>query len=170
MLNPVPGHPVQIMNIDPRGGACGLYYYTDVVRPNPVQSGHLENLMHSNLSRFASIVMLAALMAGCASAPPSSGRLRSVALVMSGDVVSYNSHGSGTTISIVDVDGKPVAEPYGPVELKPGRHAVTLKCDSSTRTHVLTVSAGEVYQFAKASSPGVKGCTGSLSRVRSANP
>jgi hypothetical protein len=129
-----------------------------------------KNLMRSNLSRLALTVMLAALLAGCASAPSSGRQLRSVALIMSGDVVSYNSHGAGTAISIVDVDGKPAAEPYGPVELKPGKHAMTLKCDTSVKTHILTVSAGEVYQFAKASSTGVKGCTGSLTRVRSTNP
>ena len=126
--------------------------------------------MRSILLRFALIVVPAALMAGCGSAPPSGRPLRSVALIMSGDVVSYSSRGIGSEISIVDVDGKPAAEPYGPLELTPGKHAVTLKCDSAVKTHTLTVAAGEVYQFVKASSPGGKGCTGSLSRVRSTNP
>ena len=126
--------------------------------------------MRSNLPRFVLIVMLAALTAGCTSAPPASRQLRSVALIMSGDVVSYGAQGSGTAIRIIDVDGQPVAEPYGPVGVKPGKHTVTLQCDGAMKSSTLTFAAGEVYQFAKLTSPGVKGCVGSLSRVRSTNP
>lgn len=111
-----------------------------------------------------------ALMAGCASPPATSRNSRSDALIMSGDVVSYGSPGFGAQVSMVDVDGKPVAEPYGPLELKPGRHTVTLKCDNSTKTHTLDVAAGEVYQFVARTTPGVKGCVGALARMRSANP
>lgn len=84
--------------------------------------------------------------------------------------MSYASPDVGTRISVVDVDGKPVKEPYGPIELEPGTHTVTLKCDGSLKTSTVTVSAGEVYQFSKLATPGVKGCVGSLSRVRSVNP
>jgi hypothetical protein len=123
-----------------------------------------------DLPRFAFSIMLAALLAGCAATPSASRQPRSVAIIMSGDVVAYGAQSLGTTISIVDVDGARVAEPYGPVELKPGKHTVTLKCDGATTAQNVNVRAGEVYQFAKSSPPGAKGCTGSLSRIRTANP
>lgn len=118
----------------------------------------------------ALIAAACALTAGCES-PPASGRTpRSGALIMSGDVVGYSSPGAGTRVSIVDVDGKPAKEAYGPLELAPGRHTVTLACDGVNTPHTLTVRAGEVYQFVVRAAPGAKGCAGALSRVRSTNP
>jgi hypothetical protein len=34
----------------------------------------------------------------------------------------------------------------------------------------VSVAAGEVYQFAARTKPGAKGCTGTLTRVRTTNP
>ena len=109
------------------------------------------------------------LLAGCA-APAGNRNPRSVALIMSGDVVGYSSPGFGPRVSVVDVDGKPVKEPYGPVELAPGRHTVNLACEGAITLHTLTVAAGEVYQFAAHTKAGAKTCTGTLARVRSINP
>ena len=111
-----------------------------------------------------------AWVAGCAAPPAVNRTPRTVALILSGDVVSYSSQGLAARIRIVEVDGKPAAEPYGPVSLAPGRHAVTLACDGANTPHMLTVAAGEIYQFVARVKPGVKGCTGALSRVRSTNP
>jgi hypothetical protein len=111
---------------------------------------------------------LALLLAGCA-APPA-GKPRSGALIMSGNFMSYSAQGVGNRVSVVDVDGKPVTEPYGPVELAPGRHTVNIACDGATTPHTLSVAAGEVYQFTARTRPGAKGCTGALARVRSTNP
>lgn len=126
--------------------------------------------MKTNPSRIALTAMAVTLMAGCAAAPGPGHELKNVALIMSGDVVSYATADVGTRISVVDVDGKPVKAPYGPIELEPGTHTVTLKCDGALKTSTVTVAAGEVYQFSKLTTPGVKGCVGSLSRVRSVNP
>ena len=120
--------------------------------------------------RVAFVAATVALTAGCTSPPTANRNPRSVALIMSGDVVGYSSPGAGTRVSIKDVDGKPAKETYGPLELAPGRHTVTLACDGTDTPHTLTVRAGEVYQFVVRSSSGAKGCTGALSRVRSANP
>lgn len=124
--------------------------------------------MHKLRFTMATAALAPLLLAGCA-APPA-GKPRSVALIMSGDFMSYGSQGVGTRVSVVDVDGKPVEEPYGPVELAPGRHTVNIACDGANTPHTLTVAAGEVYQFAARTKPGAKGCTGTLARVRSANP
>ena len=124
--------------------------------------------MH-NIRFGIAIAALALLwLAGCA-APPA-GKPRSVALIMSGDFMSYGAQGVGNRVSVVDVDGKPVAEPYGPVELAPGRHTVNIACNGAHAPHTLTVAAGEVYQFTARARPGAKGCTGALARVRSTNP
>lgn len=115
--------------------------------------------------------LLAALLLASCAAPPAGNRTpRSVALIMSGDVVAYSAPGFGPRVSVVDVDGKPVKEPYGPVELSPGRHTVNIACDGAVTPHTLSVSAGEVYQFAARTKPGARSCTGALSRVRTANP
>jgi hypothetical protein len=111
-----------------------------------------------------------ALMAGCAAPPATNRAPRTVAIIMSGDVVSYSSPGFGAQVRVVEIDGKPVAEPWGPLELKPGRHTVTLQCDGATKPLTLNVAAGEVYQFTARTSPGVKGCVGALARVRTTNP
>jgi hypothetical protein len=124
--------------------------------------------MHKLCFSLATVTLATQVLAGCA-APPA-GKPRSVALIMSGDFISYGSQGVGTRVSVLDVDGKPVKEPYGPVELAPGRHTVNIACDGANTPHTLTVAAGEVYQFAARTNPGAKGCTGTLARVRSANP
>jgi hypothetical protein len=117
----------------------------------------------------SAIAALALLwLAGCV-APPA-GKPRSGAIIMSGDFMSYGAQGLGTRVSVVDVDGKPVTEPYGPVELAPGRHTINIACDGANATHTLAVAAGEVYQFTARARPGAKGCTGALARVRSTNP
>ena len=89
---------------------------------------------------------------------------------MSGDVVSYSSSGTGSPASIVELDGKPPTDPYGPLELKPGQHMVVLKCDNSTKTYAIAVVAGELYRFVARTAPDVKGCVPALSRVRTTNP
>ena len=122
------------------------------------------------MPHIASIIVIAVmLLAGCATPPAPSSRLKSVAIIASGDTVSYTS-ADGLGVSVAEIDGKPVASPYGPIELEPGKHTVTMKCGDTVKTNTVTVAAGEVYQFNKIVSSGVKGCVGSLSRVRSANP
>ncbi len=115
-------------------------------------------------------IFSATLVAGCAAPPAGTRAPRTVALIMSGDVVSYSAPGLSSRVSVVDVDGKPVKEPYGPVELAPGRHTVNIACDGANSPHTLSVTAGEVYQFEARTKPGVKGCVGGLTRVRSVNP
>ncbi|MDB5808628.1 MAG: putative integron cassette protein [Betaproteobacteria bacterium] len=110
------------------------------------------------------------LVAGCA-APPSGNRApRTVALIMSGDVVTYSATAPSQRVSVIDVDGKPVKEPLGPVELTPGRHSVNLGCDGTSAQQTVNVAAGEIYQFAVRTKSDVKGCTGALTRMRTANP
>jgi len=123
-------------------------------------------LMKIDVARITSIAIAVAFLASCAAGPVSTDGLKSVAVITSGDTVSYAGTGSGPTISIVEVDGKPADLPNGPIKLEPGTHSVTMKCDGSSRTSSITVSGGEVYQFNKVITPGVKGCAGSLSRVR----
>ena len=43
-----------------------------------------------------------------------------------------------------------------------------MKCGDTTRVQTLRVAAGEVYLFAMRVTPGERGCTGYLSRIRSA--
>lgn len=126
--------------------------------------------MKISIPHIASMVIAVILAAGCATQPPPAGHPRNVAILMSAYAASFTLTGSGPVISVVEVDGKPVDKPHGPVELQPGTHSVTMKCDGSVNTTTVTVSAGEVYQFGMATTAGVKGCVGSLSRVHSANP
>lgn len=126
--------------------------------------------MNLHPSRFAGISLVALLIAGCAAPHSGNRNPRTVALILSGDIVSYSAPGLGARISVVDVDGKPVTEPQGPLELQPGRHTITLACDGTTKVHNLVVAAGEVYQFVARTTAGAKGCTGALSRVRTTNP
>jgi len=125
--------------------------------------------MTTDICRIACTAVAAILLAGCASPHSGNRSPRTTALIMSGDVVSYGSPGFGPRVSISEVDGKPVAEPYGPLELAPGQHTVTLACDGSTNPHTLTMAAGEVYQFLVRTS-GPKGCIATLARVRTTNP
>src|SRR4051812_21738438 len=118
--------------------------------------------------RVSSAALAALWLAACA-APPA-GKPRTMAIIMSGDFWSYSAQGIGSRVSVIDVDGQPVKEPRGPVELTPGRHAVNLACDGVASPHTVSVAAGEVYQFSARTRPGVKGCTGTLTRVRTANP
>jgi hypothetical protein len=111
-----------------------------------------------------------ALVAGCASVAPVD-HLKTGAILTAGDIVSYSgSAGSGPRVSIVKVDGNAVDKPYGPIELSPGVHEVTMKCDNSITTNTITAVTGEVYQFMSASPGGGKGCVASLTRLRSAHP
>ena len=124
---------------------------------------------HRVAIRTALIIAAGMILFGCAAPPAPNDRLRSVALVTSGDTVSFAFAGSVPAIVVVEIDGSPTDKPYGPIELKPGPHSVTMKCGDSLRSSNLTVRAGEIYQFNKIVSPGVKGCVASLSRMRSAN-
>ena len=126
--------------------------------------------MKSMLIRAACAAAAVVLIAGCAAPPAGNRTARSVAHIMSGDFVSYGSAGLGAQVSVVDIDGKPVTDPYGPLELKPGRHTLTLKCDGATNPLTVNVAAGEIYQFTARTAPGVKGCVGALARVRTTNP
>mgnify|MGYP003351538350 CR=1 FL=1 len=85
------------------------------------------------------------------------------------DFVSYGAPDTGAQVSIVGVDGKPPAEPHGPVELAPGNHTITLACNGANTPHTLKFAAGEVYQFLARQLPG-KGCVATLARVRATNP
>jgi hypothetical protein len=126
--------------------------------------------MNNRMFGFGQSVVVLALIAGCASVAPAD-HLRKGAILTSGDTVSYaGSSGSGPRASLVKIDGNAVDQPYGPIELEPGVHQVTMKCDNSVTTHSITVAAGEVYQFMTAYSSGGKGCVASLSRLRSAHP
>ncbi|MEK7230630.1 MAG: nuclear transport factor 2 family protein [Pseudomonadota bacterium] len=109
------------------------------------------------------------LVAGCAMQPVRTDRLDRVAIITSGSTNIGAVARFRPVVSVVEIDGKPVAKPYGPIELAPGPHSVTMKCGDSTKTSSVTVAAGEVYEFAFATTPAVKGCVGSLSRVRSAD-
>ena len=122
------------------------------------------------MRHIASTIALAVmLMAGCSTQPVAGGRLKSMAIITSGDTVSYTS-ADGFGVSVTEIDGKPVDSPYGPIELAPGKHEVAMKCGDTVKINTVTVAAGEVYQFNKIVSPGVKGCVGSLLRIRSVNP
>ena len=126
--------------------------------------------MKTTASCMACTALTVLLLAGCESPPVTHRNPRSVALIMSGDFVSYSSQWHNARVSVVDVDGKPAKEPYGPVELSPGSHTVTLACDGTNTPYTLTVVAGEVYQFVVRAASGTRGCVGGLSRVRRTNP
>lgn len=126
--------------------------------------------MKIRMSHVASIAIAVALLAGCATRPVPTDRLKNVAIITSGNTNLFALTKFDPVISVVDVDGRAVDKRYGPIELEPGTHSVTMKCGDETKTIKVTVAAGEVYQFAHVTTPGVKGCSGSLSRVRSASP
>ena len=109
------------------------------------------------------------LIAGCAMQPVRTDRLDNAAIITSGSTNVKGVARFRPMVSVVEIDGKPVDKPYGPIELAPGPHSVTMKCGDSTKVSSVTVAAGEVYEFAFATTPGVQGCVGSLSRVRSAD-
>lgn len=109
------------------------------------------------------------LIAGCAMQPVRTDRLDQAAIITSGSTNLKAVARFRPMVSVVQIDGKPVDKPYGPIELAPGPHSVTMKCGDSTKTSPVTVAAGEVYEFEFAAAPGGKGCVGSLSRVSSAD-
>lgn len=110
------------------------------------------------------------LIAGCAIKPVSKDRLSKVAVITSGDTNIRSLTKFGRLITVVAIDGVPNDKPYGPIELEPGTHSVTMKCGDATNTSTLTVLPGEVYQFAMVTTPEVKGCSAILSRVQEASP
>src|SRR4051812_27402298 len=120
-------------------------------------------------ARVGLALLAAALIAACA-APTVNRSQRSFALIVSGDVVSLSSAAYGSRVGLVEVDGAPAKEMYGPVQLAPGRHTVKLSCGGTSNAQTLTMAAGEIYQFSARTTPGVKGCSGALSRVRTSNP
>ncbi len=123
-------------------------------------------MMNRTFRHVAPAVVLV-LAAGCAGTAPAD-RPRTTAIITSGDVISYTAAAeSGPRVSVVEIDGKPVDRPHGPLELAPGKHVVTLKCGHSVTTSIVTMAAGEVYQFNAAAAVGATGCIGSLSRLRS---
>jgi len=123
--------------------------------------------MNIRLPRSAVAVFAIAVLSSCATGP-FPARIRSdVALITAGHFRGGTSF--GRDISVLEVDGKPTDKPHGPIALAPGTHTVTMKCGETTNAQTVTVAAGEVYQFAIVTTPGVRGCSGSLSRVRSTN-
>lgn len=123
--------------------------------------------MYSRLPRSAVVIFAIAVLSGCATGP-FPGRTRSdVALITSGHFRGTTSF--GREISVLEIDSKPTDKPHGPIALAPGAHSVTMKCGDTVKTQMVTVAAGEVYQFSMVTVPGTRGCTGRLSRVRSAN-
>lgn len=111
-------------------------------------------------------LLVAATLSGCATGPVPPRTPSKVALITAGHFRGGTSF--GRDISVLEVDGKPTDRPYGPIELVPGAHSVTMKCGDTVKARPLTVAAGEVYQFSIVTVPGVKGCSGSLTRVRPA--
>ena len=108
-------------------------------------------------------------LAGCATGPlPARPANTKVALITSGDNYFTGATRFGPEISVVDIDGKPVDKPFGLIELAPGTYTVAMKCGDSIKSRAVTVAAGEVYQFAMVTTPGVRGCAGILSRVHPA--
>ncbi len=118
----------------------------------------------------ASTVIAVTLIAGCAIKRVPTDRLGKVAVITSGDTNLRALTRFGRLITVVAIDGTPNDKPYGPIELEPGTHSVTMKCGDATNTHTVTVLPGEVYQFAMVASPGVEGCSGSLERIQAASP
>lgn len=117
-----------------------------------------------SLSAIAALAIL--LLAGCATQSVPSERLNHVAVVTSGGTNLWTL-GRMPTISVVEVDGTPPANAYGPIELVPGPHKLKMKCGSNITETQVTVAAGEVYEFSVVMG-GPGGCQGSLYRVQAA--
>jgi hypothetical protein len=122
--------------------------------------------MNIYLSHSAVVMVAVAALSGCATGPFPSRTPSNVALITAGHFRGSTSF--GREISVIEVDGKPTDSPHGPIALTPGAHSVTMKCGDTITARPVTVAAGEVYQFSMLTTPGVKGCSGSLTRVRSA--
>lgn len=165
----------------------GLHGFTDlreyaIVRGNPGDGIIAETIwetwsnsfrkpaMKKRLHYIALTTIAVMLIAGCAIKPVSKDRLSKVAVITSGDTNIRSLTKFGRLITVVAIDGVPNDKPYGPIELEPGTHSVTMKCGDATNTSTLTVLPGEVYQFAMVTTPGVKGCSANLSRVQEASP
>ena len=106
-------------------------------------------------------------LAGCAVPPQVQRPAGKVAYVTSGDTYFYGATRFGQDVSVIEVDGKPVAPPADPIELQPGTHSLRMKCGENVSTHTLNVRAGDIYQYLVRPAPGGKGCAAALSRVRS---
>jgi ketosteroid isomerase-like protein len=126
--------------------------------------------MKKRLYYIALTAIAVTLIAGCAIKPVSKERLSKVAVITSGDTNIRALTKFGRLITVVAIDGAPNDKPYGPIELDPGTHSVTMKCGDATNTNTLTVLPGEVYQFSMVTTPEVKGCSATLSRVQEASP
>jgi len=123
--------------------------------------------MKIHLAHIACIMIAATALSGCATGPFPSRAASKVALITSGHFRGTTSF--GPEISVVEIDGKATDKPHGPIMLLPGVHTVTMKCGDTINVRPMTVAAGEVYQFSMVTTPGVRGCSGSLTRVRRAN-
>ncbi len=111
-----------------------------------------------------------ALLGACGSPLAQPRGPRDVAHIYSGDVVSYNSQGSRSRVQVINIDGRPIENGYGPLEIPPGNHTINLNCDGAPQALDLIVAQGEIYRFVERTTAGVKGCVARLSRVRRANP
>lgn len=123
--------------------------------------------MKIHLPRIAVVMVAAAALTGCMTGPFPNRTPSKVALITAGHF--YASTSFGPEISVIEVDGKPTDLPYGPIVLEPGTHTVTMKCGDTIKNWLVKAAAGEVYQFKIITTPGVKGCAGSLARIRPAN-
>lgn len=119
--------------------------------------------------RFGVLFCAVVLNGGCATESVPRERLEEVAVVTSGSTNAWTFLKFTPTISVVEVDGVHTDKAYGPIELAPGPHTIKMKCGENITERNVTVTAGEVYEFALAVGGGIPGCQGSLVRVRSGN-
>ena len=111
-------------------------------------------------------LLMTAMVAGCAAPPQANRPVSKVAYITSGDTYFYGATRHGQDLAVIEIDGKAVAAHADPLELQPGRHSIKMKCGENISTHVLSVRAGDIYQYAMRSTTGVRGCAASLARVR----
>lgn len=126
--------------------------------------------MKTHLYRLVTPVIAVALIAGCAVRSVPTDRLERVAVITSGDINLRSVLRFGPKIKVIEIDGISTPKPYGPIELEPGTHKVTMTCGNATNTVAVNALAGEEYRFAMVTNPGVEGCSASLSRTREASP
>ncbi len=112
------------------------------------------------------IPVIVCLLNGCATESVAPQRMEKVAVITSGSSNIVLATNFMPTVSVVEVDGKAVSKPYGPIEIEPGLHTVKMKCADSTNTRTIEAAAGDVYEFAMIAAPGESGCQGSLNRTR----
>jgi hypothetical protein len=89
-----------------------------------------------------------------------------VAIITAGDTNFFLATTFRPTVSVVEVDGAPPKNAYGPIELEPGPHTVKLKCGDLISEQNITAAAGEVYQFGIGMGRTLSGCRGVLGRFR----